>query len=243
MTLEHVRDGPCRDDEAAIGRDGYAMATLNILEDLSDEKARLELTQRAMMNLLDDFDAEKNKVVAANAHLRREVAERLQAEEALTRTACELARSNAELEQFAHVLSHDLQEPLRMISSYVQLLAKRYGGQIDAQADKYIHYTVEGVRRMEALMQGLLEYSRLSRREIQRMTVEAESALQQALSNLKRSIDDAGATVTHGRLPEVNADLPQLVQVSEPRRQRDQVPSRGRSTSRPRVGGASGRSV
>ncbi len=188
-------------------------AVLNILEDFGREKERLEATQRAVLNILDDFEAEKNKVEAMNAELRREVAERAAAERALREKTEALSRSNAELEQFAYVASHDLQEPLRMVSSYVQLFEKRYGGQVDAQAEKYIRYAVEGAQRMQALIGGLLEYSRVGQREEATSAVEANAALEQALTNLRRAIDESGAKIAYAPLPAVMAHASQLTQV------------------------------
>jgi len=188
-------------------------AVLNILEDFSAEKTRLEATQKAILNILEDFDAEKSKVEQANVELRREVAERRQAELALMQKTVELGRSNAELEQFAYVASHDLQEPLRMVSSYVQLFEKRYRGQVDEQADKYIHYAVEGARRMQLLIGGLLEYSRMGRQDIEPKEGSAEVPLEQALSNLRATIEEAGVEVTCDPMPSVIADLAQLAQV------------------------------
>ncbi|MEP7125384.1 MAG: ATP-binding protein [Byssovorax sp.] len=188
-------------------------AVLNILEDFSAEKTRLESTQKAILNILEDFDAEKSKVEEANVELRREVAERRVAELALMQKTVELARSNAELEQFAYVASHDLQEPLRMVSSYVQLFEKRYRGQVDEQADKYIHYAVEGARRMQLLIGGLLEYSRMGRPDVEPSEVSAEVPLEQALSNLRSTLEEAAVEVTHDPMPQVIADPAQLTQV------------------------------
>jgi light-regulated signal transduction histidine kinase (bacteriophytochrome) len=188
-------------------------AVLNILDDFSSEKALLEQTQKAVLNILDDFDDEKSKVEAANEQLLREASERRSAEEALKEKSLALTQSNADLEQFAYVASHDLQEPLRMVSSYVQLFAKRYEGNVDAQADKYIRYAVEGVIRMQALIDGLLEYSRVGRHAEQPGPVSAETALERALYNLRTVIEEAGATIDRAALPEVLSDDAQLAQV------------------------------
>jgi light-regulated signal transduction histidine kinase (bacteriophytochrome) len=188
-------------------------AILNILEDFSAEKTQLEATQKAILNILEDFDAEKNKVEAANEGLLHEVVERRQAEQALVHKTNELGRSNADLEQFAYVASHDLQEPLRMVSSYVQLFEKRYKGQVDEQADKYIQYAVEGARRMSLLIGGLLEYSRAGRDETTPVVVSSEQALERAMFNLRVVIEECGAAVSHDPLPEVVADTDQLVQI------------------------------
>ncbi len=187
-------------------------ALLNILEDFGGEKERLESTQRAILNILDDFEDEKRKVEAVNADLRWEVAERGAAERALREKTDALARSNAELEQFAYVASHDLQEPLRMVSSYVQLFEKRYAGQVDAQAKKYIDYSVEGAKRMQALIGGLLEFSRVGRIDEPSGPVDMGSALDQALLNLRSAIEESHAVVTRGPLPSVTGNAGRLAQ-------------------------------
>ncbi len=188
-------------------------AVLNILEDFSGERGRLADTQKAVLNILEDLDAEKTKVEEANRELVAEVAERRRAEDALRRKTEELARSNAELEQFAYVASHDLQEPLRMISSYTQLLEQRYESLLDERAKKYIYYAVDGATRMQRLINDLLTFSRVATRARPLATVDAHAALGQALRNLLAAIEESGALVTNDDLPIVYADEPQLVQV------------------------------
>jgi light-regulated signal transduction histidine kinase (bacteriophytochrome) len=193
--------------------EGTQKAMLNLLDDFGDEKTRLEGTQKAMLNLLDDFDGEKSKVEAANAELRREIDERLETERELREKTDALARSNADLEQFAYVASHDLQEPLRMVSSYVQLFEKRYAGHVDAQADKYIRYAVEGAKRMQSLIGGLLEYSRVGRLDEPFGAVDTNAALDQALSNLRSAIEETHASITRGPLPTVTGNAGRIAQV------------------------------
>ena len=188
-------------------------ALLNILEDFGGEKERLEATQRAILNILDDFEDEKRKVEVVNTELRREVAERAAAETALREKSDALARSNAELEQFAYVASHDLQEPLRMVSSYVQLFEKRYAEQVDGQAKKYIDYAVEGAKRMQALIGGLLEFSRVGRIDEPSARVDMGAALDQALLNLRSAIEESRAAVTRDPLPVVTGNAGRLTQV------------------------------
>ncbi|MBU6401622.1 MAG: PAS domain S-box protein, partial [Verrucomicrobia bacterium] len=143
----------------------------------------------------------------------RDVTERKRAEERLKQTAAELARSNAELERFAYVASHDLQEPLRMVTSYLQLLARRYQGQLDANADEFIGFAVDGANRMKTLINDLLDYSRVGTRGKPFAPTDTEAVLARALANLSVAVCDSGATVTHDSLPTVKADDVQLTQL------------------------------
>jgi signal transduction histidine kinase len=139
--------------------------------------------------------------------------QRQRAEEDLARKVEELARSNHDLEQFAYVASHDLQEPLRMVAAYTQLLAERYRGKLDENADKYIGYAVEGALRMQTLILDLLAFSRVGRAETDCKNGECNIALNNALENLRSAIEESGAVVTHDHLPAVAVDPSQLVQL------------------------------
>jgi len=138
---------------------------------------------------------------------------RRQAEQELARKAEELGRSNAELEQFAYIASHDLQEPLRMVAAYTQLLAERYRGRLDENADKFIGYACEGALRMQTLVQDLLAFSRVGRNCAACRPVDCEAALAEVLLSLGPAIQESGAVVTHSALPVVWADRSQLTQV------------------------------
>jgi light-regulated signal transduction histidine kinase (bacteriophytochrome) len=135
------------------------------------------------------------------------------ANDALERQARELMRSNAELQQFAYVASHDLQEPLRMISSYTQLLQRRYGDRFDKEAREFMDFVVDGATRMKQLIEDILAYSRIGTRGRDFRAVESGSALKKALVNLRGSIEAVGANVTSESLPPVEGDEPQLVQL------------------------------
>jgi light-regulated signal transduction histidine kinase (bacteriophytochrome) len=189
-------------------------AILNILDDFAVEQQRLQSTERAVMNILDDFDDEKQKVERANQELLREIADRTHAEEELRTKTTELARSNAELEQFAYVASHDLQEPLRMVSTYVQLFEKRFKGVVvDEKADKYIAYAVEGAKRMQALIGGLLAYSRVGVGDHVTSRVDLNDIVDVALVDLSEGLRETGALVTRDPLPTIIAEPTQLGQV------------------------------
>lgn len=125
----------------------------------------------------------------------------------------ELARSNRDLEQFAYVASHDLQEPLRMVAAYTQLLAERYQGKLDANADKYIHYAVDGALRMQTLVQDLLAFSRVGRNGRIPVPVDMNGVVQLVLSNLRTVIRETNAQVDLRQLPEVVVDATQMVQL------------------------------
>ena len=125
----------------------------------------------------------------------------------------ELGRSNKELEQFAYVASHDLQEPLRMVGSFTQLLARRYKGKLDKEADEFIGFAVDGAVRMQAMINDLLSYSRVVTHGHALKPTNCEDVLNQALMNLKVTIEDNRAEVTHEPLPSVYGDEIQVVQL------------------------------
>jgi light-regulated signal transduction histidine kinase (bacteriophytochrome) len=141
------------------------------------------------------------------------LAERKRVEEELAVKMDELARSNQELEQFAYVASHDLQEPLRMVGSYVQLLAKRYAGKLDADADEFIGYAVDGVTRMQQLINDLLAFSRVGTRARDFQPVAMSTVFDQVLRGLQIAVQERGAVVTHDALPVVFADPTQVGQL------------------------------
>lgn len=124
-----------------------------------------------------------------------------------------LKHSNEELEQFAYIASHDLQEPLRMVSSYSQLLAKRYTGQLDEKADMYIHYAVDGALRMQQLINDLLEFSRITTRGDDFILTDCHDLLGRTLLNLKSKIDETGAIIVNDNLPELQVDAIQMERV------------------------------
>jgi PAS domain S-box-containing protein len=142
-----------------------------------------------------------------------DITERKKSEERLLKTVGELKRSNDELQQFAYVASHDLQEPLRMVASYTQLLAKRYKGRLDSEADEFIAYAVDGANRMQGLIQDLLAYSRAGINGKVLREISTENALKEALTNLRVMIEESGAVVTHDSLPAITTDDTQLAQV------------------------------
>jgi len=143
----------------------------------------------------------------------RDVTEQKRAQQELARKVEELARSNAELEQFAYVASHDLQEPLRMVASFTQLLAQRYKGKLDADADEFIGFAVDGATRMQQLIQDLLSYSRVTTKGQSFRLIDAKAPCDNALENLQTSIKDSNAVVNVGPLPAVLADPRQLMQL------------------------------
>jgi len=158
------------------------------------------------------YKDESGKVIGVFA-AARDINELKKAEELLKLKINELARSNAELEQFAYVSSHDLQEPLRMIASYLQLLERKYEGKLDKKADKYIHFAVDGATRMQNLIDDLLTFSRVTTQANEFELTDIEVILNRVLTNLSVSIKENSATITHGTLPEIMVDGTQMTQV------------------------------
>ncbi|MBC7837614.1 MAG: PAS domain S-box protein [Nitrospiraceae bacterium] len=142
-----------------------------------------------------------------------DITDRKRAEESNEQQRVELARSNSELEQFAYVASHDLQEPLRMVSSYCGLLARRYKGQLDKDADEFIDYAVDGATRMKHLIDDLLHYSRVGQKDKPFTPIDSSDCVRAAVANLGVAIEEAHAEITCDPLPTVFADSGQLMQV------------------------------
>jgi light-regulated signal transduction histidine kinase (bacteriophytochrome) len=151
--------------------------------------------------------------IVGASKIARDITESKRAEKKLAEKMEELARSNADLEQFAYVASHDLQEPLRMVAAYTQLLAERYRGKLDENADKFIGYACEGALRLQALVQDLLAFSRTGRNCAACGRVDCNEVMEEILLSLGPAMQESGAVVTHAALPVVWADRSQLAQV------------------------------
>ncbi len=175
-------------------------------EELRGTLEELGASQTATLNMMLDAEEARRLAEQANAELIIEVSERKRAQ-------ADLERSNRELEQFAYVASHDLQEPLRMVSSYTQLLASRYKDQLDADANDFINFAVDGATRMQRLINELLTFSRVSTRGNPFEKTYCEVVIDQALDNLRLTIEDSGAVITNDPLPTVMADGVQLGQL------------------------------
>jgi len=201
---------PAVESGAAVCASHVASATeramFNILDGFQSDRSLSDDMQKAMLNILEDFDVERVKVDRMNAELQREVIERKNAEESY-------ARSNADLEQFAYVASHDLSEPLRAISGPISLVARRYEGKLDPESDQFIAFAVDGCQRMQAIIEGLLAYSRVGRLEAPFEPVDCNMLLATVLGWLAPVIDAAGGEVSVGDLPMVIGDGTQLSQV------------------------------
>jgi len=154
-------------------------ALLNILDDFSAEKANMENTQRAVLNILDDYSEEKKKVEVVNNVL---------------------VSANKELEQFAYVASHDLQEPLRTISNFVGLLKKKYYGNIDAETEIYIQFIVNATAKMQNLIKNLLDFSRTGK-NITLMDLDYNEVLKEVIEEMHASIENSHAKITSAKLP------------------------------------------
>jgi len=167
----------------------------------------------ALSILLRAYPVKREGRTIAVVGVHTDITARKRAEAALAEKADELARSNADLQEFAYVASHDLQEPLRMVSSYVQLLEKRYADALDGEAREFIGYAAGGAKRMQTLINDLLQYSRVGTRGKPFAPTDCEALLEEVLSNLEVAITEAGARVTHDPLPRIMADEAQLARV------------------------------
>jgi PAS domain S-box-containing protein len=164
-----------------------------------------------LFNASSRFDNDGNLISTRGSVL--DITYRKEAEQQLRQTVEELQRSNAELQRFAYIASHDLQEPLRTITSYVQLLRNRYQGKLDSDADEFINFVVDGSRTMRNLIEDLLTYSRLWQQGRRPMMVDCHRIVEMVKHNLASSIDESGAQISCGPMPQVMSDESRLVQV------------------------------
>jgi len=202
---EASRDESLNKIERTLSGEHWESVEIQILR--KDGDVRIALWNSA------NIYAEDGRTLLATIAQGQDITERKQAEAKLKQSIAELKRSNAELEQFAYVASHDLQEPLRMVSSYTQLLARRYRGKLDADADDFIAYAVDGSNRMQMLINDLLAYSRVSTRGKPFEPTDCEAILSQIRVNLQAAIEESDAVITHDPLPTVVADASQLAQL------------------------------
>jgi light-regulated signal transduction histidine kinase (bacteriophytochrome) len=202
------------DDAIALATSALMLAGVLLIPPLFHTIKEAAATLRRAKDDLEIQVAERTEELrSANVHLAVELDERRRAEQQLARYTQELARSNAELEQFAYVASHDLQEPLRMVASFTQLLSKRYQGRLDQDADEFIGYAVDGATRMQRLINDLLAYSRVGTRGKPFQLRDGNDVFRQARDNLAKAIEDSGALIFTDHLPYVRGDETQLIQL------------------------------
>jgi len=213
------------------GLEQFERASFNILEDFNLEKIRLEEAQKATLNILEDFNSEKEKVISAYKTLEEEVIQRKQAEESLRRARDELEirvdertrevrtvnkeldRSNKELEQFASIASHDLQEPIRKIVGFSQLFVDSLEIKLEGKQKEYLDYVIDGAKRMQALIQDLLAYSRIGRKELTVEVLDFNEAVKEAVSNLELVIKETKAEIIYHQLPCLSVHKSFIVQI------------------------------
>ncbi|OHB36708.1 MAG: hypothetical protein A2099_04940 [Planctomycetes bacterium GWF2_39_10] len=194
----------------------FAISTskpINILTNATLKLAGGNLEYRARIPRNDEFGKLANSFNTMAEKLARVINDHLRAEEKLTRYAAELKRSNEELQHFAYIASHDLQEPLRMISSYLQLIERRYKNKLDADANEFIDFAVDGANRLQTMINALMEYSRIDTHGNPFALVDCNIVLKRALTNLKIAIAESSAVITSDSLPTVMSDGSQLMQV------------------------------
>lgn len=173
---------------------------------------RKDGTRMPILSAVTVIRSEDGRAIGSVA-VNRDISDQLAIEEALRQRTRTLEARNEDLAQFAYVASHDLQEPLRMITAYLQLLSERYSGQLDEVADEFIDYALDGATRMRQLIIDLLAYAKIGRNDLVFTPVSLEDVLQQVLANLELRLQETQVTITHDPLPDITAEKTQMVQL------------------------------
>lgn len=220
--VTNINENICRDgrrvwvswtNRAIVDEQNRVVEILAVGNDISSLKHIEDELRRACDELRCAVEERTAALLAINRTLQEEIEERAATEKALANKAEELVRSNRDLEQFAYAVSHDLQEPLRNVSSCMQLLRNRYGEGLTSEADQLMKYAEDSTERMKNLINGLLKYSRVGTKGSPFEPRDCEQVLRDTRSDLHQAIEESGAEVTHDPLPTVRVDGSQLIQV------------------------------
>ncbi len=194
-------------------RGGQPHRILLAIEDITERKRALEALKKAYEELEERVEARTRELSQANLRLQKEIEERKRAERLLARKAEELARSNADLEQFAYLVSHDLQEPLHVVGGFLQLLSRRYKNQLDAKGAEFIDCALDSVNRLEQQIKDLLDFSRITTRGKEFERVDVNAVVSRVLQDMSLIIQEKRAEITCEPLPSVMGDPSQLARV------------------------------
>jgi signal transduction histidine kinase len=179
------------------------LTAANVAGKLEEQNRQLRRTQRAMLNVIEDLREAREALASKVEQRTRELA-----------AANELLQMrNRDLEEFVYIASHDLQEPLRTVAGYLQMVERRYGSKLGVEADEFIRFAIDGAHRMQALIESLLFYSRVATKDKVFERIALDDALDEALKNLARRIEETGATIERGPLPHLRGDRTQMVQL------------------------------
>ncbi|MCB0011869.1 MAG: GHKL domain-containing protein, partial [Anaerolineales bacterium] len=211
--VELRRTNQALDQRVADRTSALDSSILELQQQIIERQAAEKALRLAHDELEARVAARTQELRQANEQLQLEIEERRRTEINLEQHVQALAHSNAELEQFAYVASHDLREPLRKVRSFTELLQERYSGQLDEKADRYIEFIVSGASRMQALIADLLAYSRVGRRALELSDIDLNHLVNQVLSDLSLLIRESGAAIVVEPLPQLQADRNTLTQL------------------------------
>lgn len=213
LILSLINVTPYKFDEERFQRDQRKELEKLVKEHTEELKIEVEERKKAEKELRQARDNLQEKVEERTSEIEEAYTALKENETRLKYVVSELERSNEELQSFAYITSHDLQEPLRTVASYAGLIEMRYKGKLDSDADEFLEYMIEAAKRMKKMIQGLLDYSRVGTRGSEFVKTDMNVNLEKAISNLKSSIDKSNAEITHDFLPNVAADPNQMVRM------------------------------